>query len=76
MWAIRSREAACRAMKLDGAACMVPLPEHFRVEISFKEHYRAKGGSAYPGVVQTGPAEVAYEADDWMDVLRMLDFVL
>lgn len=68
------REAACRAMKLDGAACMFPLPERFRVEISFKEHYRAK--RAYPGVVQTGPATVCYESGDWMEVLRMLDFVL
>ena len=68
------REAACRAMKKDAADCMFPLPDHFRVEISFKEHYRAK--NAYPGVVQTGPAAVAYESDDWMEVLRMLDFVL
>ena len=70
------REAACRAMKKDGKDCMFPLPEHFRVEISFKDHYRAKNASAYPGVAQTGPAAVVYEADDWMDVLRMLDFVL
>ena len=51
-----------------------PLPEHFRVEISFKDHYRAK--NAYPGIIQTGPSSVLFEADDWMDVLRMLDFVL
>lgn len=68
------REAACRAMRKDAAACMFPLPEHFRVEISFKDHYRAR--CAYPGLVQTGPATVAYEADDWMEVLRMMDFVL
>ena len=69
------REAAARAMEKDSADCMFPLPEHFRVEIGFKEHYRAKGAS-YPGVAQTGPAGVAYEADDYMDVLRMLDHVL
>ena len=68
------REAACRAMRKDREACMFPLPEHFSVEISFKDHYRAK--NAYPGLTQTGPATVTYEADDWMDVLRMLDFVL
>ena len=69
------REAAWRAVKKDAAQCMFPLPEHFKVEISFKDHFRAKG-AAYPGVVQTGPASVAYEADDYMDVLRMLDCVL
>jgi len=68
------REAACRAMQKNPADCMFPLPEHFKVEISFKDHFRAK--NAYPGVKQTGPASVEYEADDWMDVLRMLDFVL
>ena len=70
------REAAERAMRKPAAECMFPLPDHFRVEISFKEHYRAKNGAGYPGVIQTGPAEVAYEADDWMDALRMLDHVL
>ena len=70
------REAACRAMKKDGKDCMFPLPEHFKVEISFRNHFRAKSGASYPGVRQTGPASVEYEADGWMDVLRMLDFVL
>ncbi len=70
------REAACRAMKKDAADCRFPLPEHFKVEISFKEHYRAKNACAYPGVAQTGPAAVVYESDDWMEVLRALDFVL
>ena len=68
------REAACRAMKKDAKDCMFPLPDHFKVEISFKDHYRAR--SAYPRLVQTGPASVCYEADDWMEVLRMLHFVL
>ena len=69
------REAALRAMEKDGKDCMFPLPDHFLVEISFKDHFRAKGAS-YPGVRQTGPASVAFEADDYMDVLRMLDNVL
>lgn len=68
------REAARRAMEKDGAACMLPLPERFEVEICFREHFRAK--CAYPGAVQTGPTTVAYASDDWLEVLRMLDFVL
>ena len=69
------REAAQRAMKKAAADCMFPLPPHFHVEISFKDHFRAKA-AAYPGVVQTGATTVAYEADDYMEVLRMLNFVL
>ena len=53
---------------------MLPLPERFEVEICFREHFRAK--CAYPGAVQTGPTTVAYASDDWLEVLRMLDFVL
>lgn len=68
-------EAAERAMKKAADQCMFPLPEHFKVEISFKQHFLARDAS-YPGVVQTGAAAVEYEADDWMDVLRMLDNVL
>ena len=70
------REAAARAVKKDAASCMFPLPEHFKVEISFKEHHRAKIASNYPGVAQTGVTTVVYEADDWMDVRRMMLFVL
>ena len=69
------REAARRAMEKDGIDCMFPLPEHFKVEISFKEHFRARG-AVYPGVSQTGSSTVEYETDDYMDVLRMLDHVL
>ncbi|MBR3106729.1 MAG: M55 family metallopeptidase [Clostridia bacterium] len=70
------REAAERAMRKDAKDCMFPLPDHFLVEISFKKHQAARGGAAYPGVKQTGPYSVSYEADDYMDVLKMLDFVL
>ena len=70
------REAAERGMKKPAADCMFPLPERFRVEISYKDHFRAKSASAYPGVRQTGPASVEFEADDWMEALRALDFVL
>jgi D-amino peptidase len=70
------REAAERAMRKDAKDCMFPLPDHFRVEISFKKHPSARRAAGYPGVKQTGPYEVAYEADDYMDVLNMLAFVL
>ena len=69
------REAAERALKKNPQDCMFPLPDHFLVEISFKEHFRAKA-AAYPGVRQTGPAQISFEADDYMDVLRMLNYVL
>jgi len=70
------REAAKRAVEKPAADCMFPLPEHFKVEISFKEHFKAKAAAAYPGVKQVGSACIEYEADDYMEVLRMINFVL
>jgi D-amino peptidase len=63
-------------MQKDGKDCLFPMPDHFKVEISFKDHFKARNAGAYPGVVQTGAADICYEADDWTEVLRMLDFVL
>ena len=70
------REAAQRAVRKSACDCMFPLPDHFKVEISFKEHSRARNAVSYPGVIQTGAQEIVYEADDYMDVLKMIDWVL
>lgn len=69
-------EAAERAAKKDAKKCMFPMPEHFKVEISFKEHARAKNALAYPGVKPVSCGIVEYESDDYDSVLRMLDWVL
>ena len=70
------REAAERAARTDASKCMFPLPDHFRVEVGFKEHFKAKNAASYPGVTQTSPTEIAFECGDWLDALRMLDFTL
>ncbi|WNC13869.1 M55 family metallopeptidase [Brevibacillus brevis] len=62
--------------KDDLSKYLVPLPESFHVEIAFREHYHAYSGSFYPGAKQTGPKTVAFETDDYMEVLRFLFFVL
>lgn len=57
-------------------SCRIALPEHFRLEIRYREHKKAYTGSFYPGAVKTGPKTVAYEADDYMDVLRFVLFCM
>ena len=47
----------------------------FGVE-SGEETYGTALTSSIAGVVKTGVATIGYEASDWMDVVRMLDFVL
>ena len=70
------REAAERAAKKPAADCMFPMPEHFDVEVCFKEHGKARKAASFPGVVQTGPATVSYHSDVYYDVMRMLDWIL
>lgn len=72
----RIREAVEQAVQKNPADCMFPLPEHFSVEISFKRHIDATNASWYPGCVQTGVQTVAFEADDYMDVLKFIHWVL
>lgn len=70
------RDAAERAMRKPKEDCLIPLPESFHVEIGFKEHAKAKNATSYPGVVLTSPTTIEYRSDDYMAVLRMLDWVL
>ena len=55
---------------------LYPLPEHFSVEVNFKEHAKATSASWYPGCVQADARTVLFEADDYMDVLRFFHWVL
>lgn len=70
------RQRANQAMLNPHLDRMFPLPKHFDVEINFKEHAKAKNATSYPGVVQDGATTVRYQADEYFDVLRMLDWVL
>lgn len=72
----RIRETVARAVQKDAADCMFPLPEHFHVEINFREHYRAYDGGFYPGAKQVDEKTVSYDADDWMDCLKLFHWVL
>lgn len=70
------RASACQALGSGRAACQVALPEHFAVEIGFKEHTRAYAASFYPGASQKDAHTLSFEADQYFEVLRMISFVL
>ena len=70
------RENAEKAVRAKKEDCMFPLPEHFNVEICFKKHMKASGAKWYPGCRQTGVFTVEYDADDLMDVLKFIYWVL
>lgn len=72
----RIRQTVAQAVQQPKEACMFPMPEHFNVEINFKQHYLALNASWYPGCVQTGPRTIRFEAEDYMDVLLFFYWVL
>jgi len=72
----RIRAAAERAMQKPAKDMMFPMPDHFDVEICFREHAKAKNGLHFPGVEQVAPTVIQYHTKDYMDVLRMLDCTL
>ena len=72
----RIRETVEKAAAKNPADCMFPLPGHFHVEIDFVKHHAATNASWYPGCVQLDAKRVAFDADDYMDVLKFFHWVL
>ncbi len=72
----RIRETVKRAAQKEAAGCLFPLPEHFEVEINFVKHFKATNASWYPGCRQIDPKTVVFETDDYMEVLKLLHWVL
>jgi len=70
----RIRETVKKALSQDLKKCMVKLPDHFQIEIAYKEHIKAYAASFYPGVQLVNPNTIQFEAKDYFDVLRFMMF--
>lgn len=69
-------EKSQQALQGDYKKCIPELPKHFRLLIRFKDHMDADFNSYYPGIKRIDDMTLAYEADDWYDILVMVHFVL
>jgi len=56
--------------------CIIPLPDRFKVELSFANHSNAYKASFYPNMKKISTTNVLFETDDYFEVLRMLSFVV
>lgn len=72
----RIREGVQKALSGDVSACTVPMPARFTMQIRFRDHRRAYSGAFYPGAHGVGEKTVEYTADNWLDMLRFVHFVL
>ncbi len=70
---IREEVALALQGKLDHRP--IELPQHYTVEIQYKEHYNAYRNSFYPGAKLTAPCVVKFETGSYFEVLRLLVFV-
>lgn len=68
--------AAKKAMSLDAKHCLIHLPDSFSVEVSYKEHFRARHNSFYPGAALIDAHTIAYQAKEYKDVLAFFHFCL
>ena len=55
--------------------CRVTLPEHFTVEISYKNHAKAYSASFFPGAQLKDENTILFETASYHDVLRLFLFV-
>jgi D-amino peptidase len=70
----RIRAGAKTALEGDLSKCQAQMPDHFSVEIRYRNHARAYQTSFFPGANLIQPHTVQFEADDYFEVLRFFLF--
>ncbi len=63
------------ALAGDLLRCRLQLPQHFTVEISYKNHAKAYSSSFFPGACLKDDNTILFEADNYFNVLRLFSFV-
>ncbi len=74
--AVERIEKAAEEAVAKAPQCVVPMPEHFHMEIEFVKHHMAYSKSFYPGAALKDDKIVCFDTDDWYEMLRFCHFVL
>jgi D-amino peptidase len=64
------------ALRGDVSLCRLELPQRFSVEIRYKDQARAYGASFFPGASLKDSHTLQFQAEDYLDVLKLIAFVL
>lgn len=70
------KDGVREALNKDKTKCLIELPKEFIVEIRYKNHKDAFKGSTYPGVEKIDENTIRFCSNDYMDVLRMMNFLI
>ena len=73
---VQNTEGVQSALQGDVSKCRLKLPEHFAVEIAYREHAMARKASFFPGAELKQPHSIGFESDDYFEILRLFSFVL
>ena len=69
------RSEVQKALQDNLSPCRITLPDHYEVEIRYKDHTKAYGFSFFPGVVLKDPFSIYFQSNDYFEVLRLFSFV-
>jgi D-amino peptidase len=69
------RAGAEAALKGDISKCLLTLPKHFALEITYNNPVLAYRHSWYPGAKHLGHRTIRFETDGYFEILRMLNYV-
>ncbi len=70
------REGARAALTAGPDRCRFPIPGHTRLEVRYKDPARAFQAGFYPGARLVDDTTVAFEADDYFEILRARAFLV
>lgn len=70
------REGMQKAVSQNIGACTLELPEYFEISVKYKDHVAAFKNGYYPGASHVDEKTIAFETDDYYEVLRFAMFVL
>ena len=68
--------ASEQSLRQDLKQCAIKLPNHFVFEVAYKEQRDAVKRSFYPGFQLINDRTIRMETDNYVDVLRAVEFVL
>ena len=72
----RIKAATEKALKQDLIDALPEIQKHFTMEITYKDHTMATQMSFYPGFQKSGDNSIVMESDNFVDLLRAIQFVL
>lgn len=72
----RISQGVKESLSKDLSLGMIDLPETFKVEIRYKDHKEAFKKTNYPGIIKKDGYTLDYNSDDYMEVLKMMKFLI